>query len=156
MSSNAAAVAVVEPKMEDFKKAVVDYKMRVFASGGAGLDPRSIGIFILTQVIPRMDVNNDIAFFWHWKLGDVGVYNQKEYDAETALYKTQHKMVKDAGDTTWFYDFKNKEGKMRRCIITTEIWYKKNGNHNVSPIAYLFGQMFGNGLHISKCRFEDI
>jgi hypothetical protein len=156
MSSNAAAAVVVEPKMEDFKKAVVDYKMRVFASGGAGLDPRSIGIFILTKVIPMMDAQNDIAFFWHWARSDVGVYNQKEYDEETGRYKKQHKMVKDDGDATWFYDFKNKDGKMRRCIITTEIWYKKGADHNVSPIAYLFGQMFGNGFHIAKCRFEDV
>jgi hypothetical protein len=65
-------------------------------------------------------------------------------------------MKKTDGDTTWTYEFKNKDGKKKKASITTEIWFKDNENHNTSPIALLLGQFFGAGLHISKVKFEDV
>jgi len=101
-----------------------------------------------------MDINNEVAFAWLWARKDVVVYNQKEYDDETTMYRLKHNMVKADGDTTWFYEFK-KDGKKRKTILTTEIWYKKDTDHATSPIALLFGQFFSAGLHITKVKFED-
>lgn len=144
--------------MRDFKKHIVDYKQpRFFVADASQLPPdlRHMGIFLLTKVIPQMDAEGDMAFYWAWAAKDIGVYNQSEYDEETRRYKKEHKMKMSKGDTTYFYEFKNKDGKMRRCILTTEIWFKEDEHHRLSPVAMLMGQMFGNGLHITKCRFED-
>lgn len=140
-------------KMEDMKKAFLGDLPRVFVNGDFP-DLRRLGVYLLTNVIPKMDEGGDVAFAWLWARKDVGVYNQKEYDTETATYQTKWKMEKTDGDTTWVYEFK-KGDKKRRCIVTTEIWFTKKGDHSLSPIAVLFRQMFGNGLHIAKCRFED-
>ena len=133
-------------KLRDLKEQVINFKTKCF---GAVTDPRSLGVYLLAKVIPAMDGNGDIAFAWFWAKKDVCVYNQEEYDGETKMYRTKHKMKKTDGDTTWFYEFK-KDGKMRKAIITTEIWYKENTQHNISPIALLMSQFFGAGLHISK------
>jgi len=138
--------------MSDLKEQVINFKTKIF--GSCPIDPRFLGIQLLTSVIPRMDGNGDMAFAWMWAKNDVALYNQKEYDEETKMYRTKHKMIKNNGDTTWFYDFKIGE-KKRRAIITTEIWFKKDEDHATSPIALLMGQFFGAGLHISKVRFED-
>ena len=141
------------PQMSNLKEQVINYKTKIF--GACPADPRSVGVYLLTKVIPAMDGNGDVAFAWAWAKNDVCVYNQAEYDGETTMYRTKQKMVKTDGDTTWFYEFKNKDGKKRKALITTEIWFKKNGNHNTSPIALLLGQFFGAGLHIAKVKFED-
>ena len=121
---------------------------------GAVADPRSLGIHILAKVIPSMTGSTDVAFAWAWRAKDVCVYTQKEYDAETAMYVKTHGMKKNDGDTTWFYEFK-KDGKKWKAILTTEIWFKPGAEHNVSPIAMLFSQFMGNGLHITKVKFVD-
>lgn len=141
------------PKMSNLKEQVINFKTQCF---GAVADPRSLGVYLLAKVIPAMDGNGDVAFAWAWAKKDVCVYNQAEYDGETAMYRNRHKMKKTDGDTTWFYEFKNKDGKMRKALITTEIWFKENENHNTSPIALLLGQFFGAGLHIAKVKFEDV
>ena len=137
--------------MKNLKEQVLNFKIRCH---GAATDPRRLGIHLLTQVIPSMIATNDMAFAWYFATNDVVVYNQQEYDEETHNYKNRHNMVKDEGDTTWFYEFK-KGGKKRRAIITTEIWYKKNQDHSTSPIALLLGQFVGAGFHICKVKFED-
>lgn len=139
--------------MCDLKEQVLNFKTMCF---GAAADPRHLGIHILTKVIPVMERDNEVAFAWGWAKNDVVVYNQNEYDTETTMYRRQHKMKKTDGDTTWFYEFKNKDGKKKKAIITTEIWFKENEQHNTSPIALLLGQFFGAGLHIAKVKFEDV
>ena len=136
-----------------FKDAVLNFKTRIFTNAPLP-DPRHLGVYLLTKVIPQMDANGEHSFAWIWAAKDVGVYNQQEYETETEMYRKKHKMRKADGDTTWFYDYTLK-GKKRRCVMTTEIWYKEGKEHNVSPIAYLFGQFMANGFHITKCRFED-
>ena len=140
-------------KMSDLKERVMTFQTKCF---GAAADPRQLGVYLLARVIPAMDANGDVAFAWAWAKNDVCVYNQAEYDGETKMYRTRHKMKKTDGDTTWYYEFKNKDGKKRKAVITTEIWYKENENHNTSPIALLLGQFFGAGLHICKVKFEDV
>ena len=137
--------------MKNLKEQVLNFKVRCH---GAATDPRHLGIHLLTQVIPCMDRAGDVAFAWYFATNDVVVYNQNEYDKETHHYKNRQKMVKDEGDTTWFYEF-NKDGKKRRAVITTEIWYKKNEDHPISPIALLLGQFVAAGIHICKVKFED-
>ena len=139
--------------MCDLKEQVLNFKTKIH--GYCPADPRHLGVYLLTKVIPMMDGTGDVAFAWAWAKNDVGVYNQSEYDGETKMYRKQHKMKKTDGDTTWFYEFKNKDGKKRRALITTEIWFKEDADHNTSPIAILLGQFFGAGLHISKVKFED-
>jgi len=139
------------PKMSNLKEQVLNFKTQCF---GAVTDPRSLGVFILAKVIPDMDRTGDVAFCWGWRVNDVCVYNQSEYNTETATYRKTHKMKKSTGDTTWFYEFKNKDGVMRKALMTTEIWYKEGEDHNTSPIALLMGQFFGAGLHIVKVKFE--
>jgi hypothetical protein len=138
--------------MSDFKKQVLDFKTTVF---GSPVNPRSLGIYILSNVIPNMYRQGDIGFAWGWKAKDVIVYNQNEYDTETTMYRSKFNLVKVDGDTTWFYDF-TIGGKKHRAIITTEIWYKEDEHFNTSPIACLFNQFMAAGLHISKVRFEDL
>jgi hypothetical protein len=144
----------------DFKKHVLEYESpKFFIAGAEDMPPtnlRHMGVFIMTRVIPSMDAHGDVAFAWHFAGKDITVYNQNEYTMETTTYRKKYKMVVNKGDTTWFFDFKNKDGKQRRCIMTTEIWFKKDEDFATSPIALLFGQMFGAGLHITKCRFEDV
>ena len=138
-------------KTGDLKERVINFQTKCY---GAVADPRSVGIHLLTKVIPYMDGNGDMAFAWAWAKHDVCMYNQAEYDEETTTYRKKHKMKKHDGDTTWFYEFK-KDGKKRKAIMTTEIWFKEDGHHNTSPIALLFGQFLGAGLHITKVKFED-
>jgi hypothetical protein len=139
-------------KMSNLKEQVLNFKTQCF---GAVADPRHLGVYLLSKVIPSMDNGGDVAFAWAWAKKDVCVYNQSEYDGETAMYRNKHKMIKTDGDTTWFYEFK-KDGKKRKALITTEIWFKENEDHNTSPIALLLGQFFGAGLHIAKVKFEDV
>ena len=136
---------------QDLKEQVLNFKTKCY--GGVAADPRHLGVYLLAKVIPAMEDSGDVAFAWHWANKDVCVYNQSEYDTETGNYR-KLKMKKDDADTTWTYTFK-KGDKNRKAIITTEIWYKKNADHNTSPIALLFGQFFAAGLHIAKVRFED-
>ncbi len=150
-STTPSPAPTVAPKMSDLKEQVINFKTKIY--GGSGVCPRTLGVILLTKVIPRMFAVGDVAFGWHWAANDVGVYNQAEYDAETKNYRTKHKMMKNDGDTTWFYDFKNGDKKVR-AIITTEIWFKKDEDHNTSPVAILLGQFFGAGLHLAKVRFE--
>jgi hypothetical protein len=138
--------------MSDLKEQVMNFKTRCY---GAEADPRHLGVFLLTKVIPTMDGDGDVAFAWAWAKKDVCVYSQKEYDGETAMYQKKHKMTKTDGDTTWFYEFKNKNGKKRKAVMTTEIWFKEDADFATSPIALLLGQFFGAGLHIVKVKFED-
>lgn len=153
MSATATNAKMSEKRTGDLKKQVVEFKTMIY--GNCPADPRLLGIHLLTKVIPAMDGTGDVAFAWGWAKNDVVVYNQSEYDTETGMYAKKHKMKKDDGDTEWHYEFK-KGDKKRRAVITTEIWYKPNGNHNTSPIAILLGQFFGAGLHIAKVRFEDV
>lgn len=139
--------------MSNLKQHVLNYKTKVFMSNQVA-DPKHLGIHLLAKAIPSMDNGKEVAFAWHWAMKDVTIYTKQEYETETSMYKNTHKMKKTNGDTTWFYDFK-KDGKMRRCIMTTEIWYKPNTEHNVSPIAILMGQFMANGFHITKCVFQD-
>jgi len=141
-------------KQSDLKEHVLNYKT-IHYTNQHKIDPRHLGIHILTKPIPAMDVNGDMAFAWLWARNDLGVYNQAEYDGETKMYRTTHKMKKDNGDTEWFYEFKNRDGKKRKATITTEIWYKPGEDHRTSPVATLLGQFMGAGLHIAKVRFED-
>jgi hypothetical protein len=146
-------------KARDFKKHALESEFpKFFIAGAEEMPPdlRRMGVFIMTRVIPSMDALGDVAFAWHFAGKDISVYNQNEYTMETTNYRRKFNMVVNKGDTTWFFDFKNKDGKQRRCIMTTEIWFKKDEDFATSPIALLFGQMFGAGLHITKCRFEDV
>jgi len=140
--------------MSDLKEHVMNFKT-VIHTNEHKCDPRHLGVYILAKVIPNMDENGDVAFAWLWAKHDLGVYNQAEYDGEVAMYKKTHKMKKHDGDTVWNYVFKNKHGKMRRAVLTTEIWFKEGANHQTSPVAQLLSQFFGAGLHICKVRFED-
>jgi hypothetical protein len=137
--------------MCDLRKQVIGYKTECH---GAVIDPRHLGVYLLTIVIPEMYRTGEVAFAWAWAKKDVCVYNQAEYDQETAVYLKKHNMQKDDGDTTWFYEFK-KDGKKLKAIMTTEIWFKEDASHNTSPIALLLGQFFGAGLHIVKVKFEE-
>lgn len=127
---------------------------RIFSSTPTP-DLKSLGVFLLTKVIPQMEDNGEVCFVWNWRCQDVAAYTQADYNTETGNYKTKHKMECVLGDTVWHYDYTFK-GKKRRCVITTEIWHKPGSEHSLSPIAMLFGQMFGNGLHFAKCRWEDV
>tara|TARA_R110000868_G_C10861391_1_gene761546 strand:- start:1034 stop:1486 length:453 start_codon:yes stop_codon:yes gene_type:complete len=138
--------------MQNFKEAVMTFSTRIYSQGDLP-NPQKLGIALLAKVIPAMEANGDVAFAWGWGPKDVLLYNQQEYETETATYVSLHKMKCDKGDTTWFHDYTSK-GKKRRAILTTEIWYTK-GQHSVSPIAYLFRQFMAAGLHITKVRFED-
>lgn len=150
-------MSAVPKPMSDLKKHFLEAEMpRIYTNGPAsGINFKVLAITILAKLIPEMDKRNEVAFAFHYAMRDLAAYSAADYAAETNNYKKTHKMKKDDGDTTWVYEFKNKDGKKRRCILTTEIWYKPGAEHSVSPIAYLFGQFFANGLHITKCRFED-
>jgi hypothetical protein len=137
-----------------FKQRVLDFKTHIFCERSFP-PPREIGISLLTKIIPMMDYKNDFAFAWHWKANDVCLYSKAEYEKETEYYITTHKMKRNKGDTVYHYDF-IANGKKRRCILMTEIWYVPDEDHNISPIAYLFGQFMGCGLHITKCSFSDV
>ena len=139
----------------DLKERILKGKFPLIFSSTPMPDLKSLGVYLLTKVIPGMEGNNEVAFCWHWAMSDVCAYSPSDYSAETDNYKTTHKMKCEVGDTVWHYDYTYK-GKKRRCIITSEIWYKPGAKHSVSPIAMIYGQMMGNGLHISKCRWEDI
>jgi hypothetical protein len=139
-------------KTSNLKEHVMNYKTICF---GAAADPRHLGIHILSKTIPKMYETGDMAFAWLWRLSDVGIYNQAEYETEVNTYQKTHKMKKCDGDTTWFYEFK-KDGVMRKAVITTEIWFKPGEQHQLSPIAQLLGQFCGHGLHISKVKFETV
>jgi hypothetical protein len=139
--------------MENFKDAVMGFSTRIFSQGDLP-DPKQLGIRLLTKCIPQMEAGGDVAFAWGWRVNDVVLYNQREYATETNMYKDRFKMKCCLGDTTWFYDYTSK-GKKRRAILTTEIWYKPDAEHNTSPIAFLFRQYLSAGLHITKVRFED-
>ena len=144
-----------EKAMMDFQKHVMTFKMKVFTNSPIP-DPKNLGIHMMTEAIPKMRLKGDMAFAWHWVGNDVCLYNQKEYDDETDSYKKKG-LKKAEGDTTWFYDWvEGKSIKKCRAVMTTEIWFKEGADHNTSPFAILFGQMFGAGLHITKVRFEDL
>ena len=141
--------------MKDLKQHILNVSPPRIYSNYPMPDLKSLGVHLLAKVIPAMDKNGDVAFAWFWRMNQMGVYNQQEYDTETTMYQKEHKMLKDNGDTTWCYEFK-KGDKKRRCVMTTEIWYKKDEEHRTSPIALLLNQYFAAGLHIVKCRFEDV
>jgi hypothetical protein len=140
--------------MNDFKKNVMDFNMTIYTPVRIP-DPKHLGIFMMTRVIPRMKEDGDVAFAWHWARSDSCVYNAKELAMETAMYKKKG-LKCDKGDSTWFYEWTAKNGKKHRCLMNTEIWYKEGEEHYTSPFAYLFNQIMGAGLHITRCRFEDV
>jgi hypothetical protein len=134
-----------------FKTSVFSFKTQVF---GASADPRHLGVFILTRVIPGMDKGGEIAFSWHEPTRDITSYTQETYDEAILLLKAQGcECVK--GESVYHYDFTGAGGKKRRCILTTEIYFIKGKRHRISPVAYLFAQFFGEGIHITKCTFGD-
>ena len=138
--------------MNDFKKMVMGHQPKVFSPTPMP-DPKHLGTFLMTKVIPSM-WKKDVAFGWHFVMKDVFVYDADEYRIETNNYK-EHNCVKTDGDQTWVYEWKF-HGKTRRCIMTTEIWYEEGKDYPLSPVAILFGQMFGNGFHIVKCQWEEV
>jgi hypothetical protein len=140
--------------MGDLKEQVMNFKTRIYSNQQTA-DPRQLGVYILAKVIPTMDEVGDVAFAWHWAKNDLCVYNQQEYDNETRRYLKEHKMKNHEGDTAWNYVFKNKSGKMRKAVLTTDIWFKEGVEHATSPVAYLLNQFMGAGLHIAKVKFED-
>jgi hypothetical protein len=140
--------------MNDFKQNVMDFKMNIYTNGPFP-DPKHLGIHMMTRVIPRMKEEGDVAFAWHWRNNDACVYNAKELAKETAMYKKKG-LKCSKGDSTWFYEWTSRDGKKHRCLMDTEIWYKEDEDFRTSPFAYLFNQFMGAGLHITKCRFEDI
>jgi hypothetical protein len=132
----------------DFKKNVLEYKTRIFTNSDMP-EPRHVGVFAMTQVIPKMEKNKEVAFLWNGS--DVLAMEEGHYAQALTMFKNQ-KLKKTNGDTTWFYDFKTKEGT-RRCVMTTEIWYDDKKEWPLSPFAILFSQFIGNGIHITKCKF---
>ena len=140
-------------EMRNFKETIMGDMPKIFSSTPMP-DLKMLGLHLMTKVIPTMAKEGDVAFAWHFRLKNVAVYNQAEYTTETDNYK-KNKLTKDDGDTTWFYDWKVGD-KTRRCVMTTEIWYPKDKDMPTSPIAYLMGQMFGSGLHVVKCVFQDV
>ena len=136
----------------DFKKAVLDFQMMCFTADPMP-DPKQLGVFLLTRIIPAMDGSDGFYFFWNGK--DIVCQSQEDYDKSIALADFKRTFPKKTlGDTEWEYVFTSK-GKKRRCVMTTEIHFHPKKRQPLSPTALLFGQMFGNGLHITKCRFED-
>jgi hypothetical protein len=119
-------------------------------------NPKNLCRYIVFELIQRMERDGDYAFAWFWKQHDMGVYNKREYDTEIERYTTEFNMKLSKGTTTWYVDYYNDSGKRRRCYMDTEIWYEEDKQHNVSPVAFVFSQYMGNGLHITKCRWEDI
>jgi hypothetical protein len=138
--------------MNDFKQSVMTFQMKIHSPTPLP-DPKNLGIYMMTKIIPHMEGAKDVAFAWHWKANDVVVYDQSEYDTETTSYRKKG-LKADKGDTPYFYDYTFK-GKKRRCILTSEIWYKDDEDFRTSPFAFLFGQFFGSGLHITRVRFEN-
>lgn len=137
-----------------FKQKVLDFKMKIF-SEEAMPSPRAIGVYLLTKVIPSMDERKEDSFAWHFAGKDVCLYTKAEYDAEINNYINTHKMKCSKGNVVWHYDYTLAGGKKRRCVMTTEIWFKPDADHSISPIALLCGQFMGNGLHITRCVFQD-
>lgn len=137
-----------EMKMNDLKELVVRGEFIRMRGAHGGMDLRHFGIHLLAKVIPEMYERGEYAFSWIFRMKELCAMTKQEYDDEVKKY-VGDKMKKDNGDATWFYDFKGV-----RCVMTTEIWYYKNKDMPTSPVALLFGQLFGEGIHITKCRFE--
>lgn len=148
-----SAVAV---EMMDFKKNVLEGDFPVMYVPYRLPEPKHFGLFLMTKVIPTMEEKGEVAFYWHWDCSDVSCATKAAYERETKRYKDELKMKCEQGNSTWFYDYKRKDGKKRRCVIETEIWYIPDANHRLSPCAVVFNQMFGNGYHFAKCRWEDV
>ncbi len=138
----------------DLKKHVLAGKFPTVFTSKPMPDPKTLGVILLSRLIPAMEDMGEFAFAWHWAANDIVSYTKSDYDNETGSYKNVHKMECSKGETVWHYDYTFK-GKKRRCILETEIWFKPGKEHNVSPMAMLFCQFMGNGLHITKCRWED-
>lgn len=141
--------------MSDFKKSVMEGSFPTIHSSKPMPDLRSLGVYLMARVIPKMEELGEMAFAWHWAGNDVCAYTHNDYSTETGSYKKLHKMKCCKGDTVWNYDYTFK-GKKRRCIMETEIWYKPDTDHNVSPIAMVFGQFMSPGFHFVKCRWESL
>ena len=140
--------------MMDFKKNVMNYKINIYTNVDIP-DPKHLGIYMMTKVIPKMEDLGDVAFAWHWASKSPCTYNAQELEMETNNYKKMGCKC-DKGDSTWFYEWKSKDGKKHRCLMNTEIWYLEDKDHETSPFAFLFNQIMGSGLHITRVRFEEV
>jgi hypothetical protein len=141
--------------MKSFKDKVINYNMRVFSSDPAMVDPKAVGLTLLTKVIPTMEATGQTHFAYNPI--DRNVFSQSSSDfAHAKRIMTSENYQSSKGDTIYYYDFKDRtSGKMRRCIMTNEIWFKEDMDMPLSPIALLCSQFFGNGLHFTKCVFSD-
>lgn len=134
----------------DFKQQVMSNKTHWF---GAAADPRALSIFVMSKVIPKMEELKEVAFCYDFLRKDVAAQTQRSYDLTIAELRSQ-KWKCDKGDTIWHYDFKCGD-KMRRCVMTTEVWYHPKKEYPTSPFALAMGQVFSAGHHVVKCQFTD-
>jgi len=142
--------------MCDFKQYVLDFQAPIIWGNNASpVDSRVLGIRLLTKVIPQCDTDNEVAIMYDEGRDAFLTTNAEKYKKQCAQWrKMGHK--KNDGDSTFYYDFKNKEGVMRRCLINTEIWYDEDDDdETLSATAILFAQFFGYGTHVIKVSFAN-
>ena len=156
-SSNAAAPQKTKCFYYDFKEMAMNFNTEIHTSTPMA-DPRTLGVMVMTHVIPDMWRNGETIFWSCYTDQGTQVRSGSEGDLTgmlQALRQRYKAMRMDRGDQSWFYDFKA-DGKTIRCIMTTEIHYSPRANMGLCATAILFKQFFGHGLHIVRCAFSEV
>ena len=133
----------------------MDPKFALYTDGKKHI-VKSIGMFLLANVIRTMADNGDIAFTWISSKNDLMTMSDRDYSVACSQFASKGYHC-ESGDTTWHYSWTDsKTGRKTKCTMITELYIHKKISNCTSPIAVLMGHLMAPGIHITKCSFEQL
>ena len=119
---------------------------------GKKLDIPHLAKYLVENLLPDMVSHNESCFFWHFDLKDISSSKEELYTKERDKF-IEDKFKCENFDTLWQVNFKLPDGTKMIAEIGSEVWFKENEEHQISPLAFLFDAPLASGYMYSKVSF---
>lgn len=122
---------------------------------GKKIDVPHLTNYLVETLLPDMVRHNESCFLWHFGRKDISCYKEEIYIKERDRFiKDNFKC--DNFDTLWEVNFEMPDGKKMKAEISSEVWYKEDEEHEISPFAFVFDAPFASGYMYSKVNFSKV
>jgi hypothetical protein len=120
---------------------------------GKKIDMTHLTNYLVETLLPDMVRHNESYFFWNFNFKDISCLKEELYTKEKdSLIKDNFKC--DNFDTLWKVNFSMPDGTKMKAEISSEVWYKEEEEHQISPFAFVFDAPFAAGYMYSKVSFS--
>lgn len=120
---------------------------------GKKLDVPHLAKYLVEDLLPDMFWRDESCFLWHFDREDISCYKEELYNEERDRF-IEDKFKCENFDTLWQVNFKLPDGTKMIAEIGSEVWFKENEEHQISPLAFLFDAPLAQGYMYSKVSFS--